>query len=161
MLLVQMLRTLVLLRLFFLIYAGGKDQSVSMKMRLGTSLKGRPVRLVLDPLLLPQLSSKSPSAIANMSLSPWKYKDSFMASRLPRRISEAECLTSGCLSLQDGEEDPALEAKPIKYELLVLHRVKRHGHTNKKWKRKYTFRLGTEVITVGCTCVRPTVILQE
>lgn len=43
-------------------------------------------------------------------------------SRLPRWIYNAECLTAGCLSLQGEGEDAALEAAPIYYPTLVLHR---------------------------------------
>ena len=49
-------------------------------------------------------------------------RDSYVESRVPRRISHAQCLTSGCLSLQGGGEDADLEAKPIHYQVLVLHR---------------------------------------
>lgn len=48
--------------------------------------------------------------------------DSSVDSRLPKHISNAQCLTTGCLSPQGGGEDRGLEAKPIKYEVLVLHR---------------------------------------
>lgn len=47
---------------------------------------------------------------------------SLEASRLPRSIYNAQCLTSGCLSLHSGEEDASLEATPIYYQTLVLHR---------------------------------------
>ncbi|XP_044026311.1 interleukin 17a/f3 [Siniperca chuatsi] len=158
------LRALLVLGLATLLYATRKGQEVSVRLGKGTRLKGKTVRLVLDPSVQSQINSTSSSAIAKMSLSPWTYRDSCVASRLPRRISHAQCLTSGCLSLQGGGEDAALEAKPIYHQVLVLHRVPRQRHRNKggrKAKNKYDFRLGTEVITVGCTCVRPMVVPQQ
>ncbi|KAK1888997.1 Interleukin-17F [Dissostichus eleginoides] len=108
--------------------------------------------------------STSDSSIANMSLSPWTYRDSCVPSRWPRRISHAQCLTSGCLSLEGGGEDAALEARPIYYQVLVLHKILRQVHNHNaggRKRRQFDFRLGTEVITVGCTCVRPSVIPQR
>lgn len=48
--------------------------------------------------------------------------ESYVESRLPARISQAQCLTSGCLSLQGSEEDATLVAVPIQYQVLVLHK---------------------------------------
>ncbi|XP_054617843.1 interleukin 17a/f3 [Dunckerocampus dactyliophorus] len=123
------------------------------------SLHGMSVRLVLDPLVRQMVTTPLPD-IANISLSPWTYRESSVASRVPRVLSNAHCLTSGCLSHPGGEEDAALRVKPIKYQVLVLHRVpsQRQNNNSRKKKRrrrnKYEFRLETEVITVGCTCVR-------
>ncbi|XP_028253312.1 interleukin 17a/f3 [Parambassis ranga] len=135
-----------------------KTQTASVK--LGTRPKGKTVRLVLDSSLLPHFASTSASANSNMSLSPWTYIESDVISRLPRKISQAQCLTKHCLSLQGEGEDAALDAKPITYQVLVLHRVMRQK-AKKKAKNKYDFRLGTEMITVGCTCVRPSIIPQQ
>ncbi|XP_075940917.1 interleukin 17a/f3 [Anarhichas minor] len=133
--------------------------TVSLKSGQGARLSGTSVRLVLDPSVPPQFG-RSASTIANMSLSPWTYRESCVESRLPRRIFHAVCLTSGCLSLQGGGENAALEAKPIYHQVLVLHKIpkQRPGNRRRKW---YGFRLGTEVITVGCTCVRPSVVPQQ
>lgn len=49
-------------------------------------------------------------------------RESCEPARLPQQMSHAQCLTSGCLSLQGGAEDAALEAQPIYYQALVLHR---------------------------------------
>ncbi|XP_026196379.1 interleukin 17a/f3 [Anabas testudineus] len=156
------LRASLVLGLAALLHATKKDRAVSVKLGNGTGLKGKTVRLVLDPSVQPQIASRSASSISNLSLSPWTYRDTCVASRLPMRLSHAQCLTSGCLSLQGGGEDAALEAKPIYYQVLVLHRVPRRRHNKKgESKAKYDFRLGTEVITVGCTCVRPSVIPQK
>ncbi|XP_044185522.1 interleukin 17a/f3 [Thunnus albacares] len=157
------LRAILVLGLASLLHAARKNQEVTVKLGWGTGLKGKTVRLILDSSVQPQIASTSPSSIANMSLSPWTFKDSDVASRLPRRIPQAQCLTSGCLSFQGGGEDAALEAKPIYYQVLVLHRVPRQRQKNKRGKKakKYDLRLGTEVISVGCTCVRPIVIPQQ
>nr|QRW33323.1 Interleckin-17A/F3 [Lateolabrax maculatus] len=158
------LRALLVLCLASLLHATKNRQATDDSARFGqrTRLKGRTVRLVLDPSLLPEIASMSGSTMANMSLSPWAYRDSCVESRLPRRISHAQCLTSGCLSLRGGGEDAALVAKPINYQVLVLHRVPRHSKiAGRKARTKYDFQLGTEVITVGCTCVRPSVIRHQ
>ncbi|XP_029281738.1 interleukin 17a/f3 [Cottoperca gobio] len=158
------LRALLVLGLTTMLHATRKGQKAFLKLDHGQRLKGSTVRLLLDPSMQPQVTSTSGSLIANMSLSPWTYRDSCVKSRLPQRISHAQCLTSGCLSLQGGGEDAALEAKPIYYQVLVLHRGKRRSYNNKggtKTKKKYEFTLGMEVISVGCTCVRPTVVPQQ
>nr|UIR15478.1 interleukin 17F3 [Pagrus major] len=155
------LRALLVLGLATLLHATRKGQTVSVKLGRGTGLKGRTVRLHLDPSVHVQIGGVSTSDIASMSLSPWTYRESFVPSRLPQKISQAQCLTSGCLSLQGGGEDAALEAKPIYYQGLVLHRVPRLGNRGgRKARKKYTFLLGTEMIAVGCTCVRPSVVQQ-
>ncbi|CAI5683095.1 unnamed protein product [Oreochromis niloticus] len=125
------LRALLVLSLAPLLHGARKSQSVSAKLGPRAGLKGNSV------------------------------SDSSVDSRLPRHISNAQCLTTGCLSPQGGGEDRALEAKPIKYEVLVLHRVLKPSKKKGRQARKqYIFTLGTEVITAGCTCVRPTVIPQ-
>ncbi|XP_068433659.1 interleukin 17a/f3 [Clinocottus analis] len=133
-------------------------QTVSLKRARGPQPMGTSVRLVLDPSVTPQIGSAT-AAVANMSLSPWTYRESRVESRLPRQIFHAVCLSSGCLSLQGGGENLALQAKPIYHQVLVLHRISKQRPGPKRRKR-YSFRLGTEVISVGCTCVRPGVVLQ-
>ncbi|KAF7663792.1 hypothetical protein LDENG_00200230 [Lucifuga dentata] len=160
----MMMRALLVLSLAMLLHANRKGQSVFMKLEQETGQKSQMVRLILDGTLHPQIASMSASTIANMSLSPWTYRDSCDETRLPRRISHAQCLSSSCLNPQGGGEDMALEAKPIYYQVLVLHKVQRQRRNNIKGGRKkykYDFRLGTEVITVGCTCVRPSLIPQQ
>ncbi|XP_060908575.1 interleukin 17a/f3 [Labrus mixtus] len=155
-------QAVLVLSLVVLLNATRKSPSVNLRQR--TRPKGKTVRLLLDPPVLPHITSVSASNIANMSLSPWKYRHSFEASRLPMWISHAECLTSGCLSLQGLGEDAALMAKPIVHQVLVLHRVQRqrpNKKSGKKTKKRYDFRLGTEEVAVGCTCVRPIVLPQE
>ncbi|KAM9840578.1 interleukin 17a/f3 [Aulostomus maculatus] len=130
----------------------------------GQHRPGRRARLVMDPAVELQTAPEYIPSIADMSLSPWTYSESWEASRVPRRISQAQCLTSGCLSLQGGGEDAALEARPIKYQVLVLHRIPRQRQNQKgrkKMAKRYNLRLGTEVVTVGCTCVRPSLRAQR
>nr|XP_061806794.1 interleukin-17C-like [Nerophis lumbriciformis] len=103
------------------------------------------------------MSRSFDSYVANMSLSPWSYKVSDVASRLPRVISYAHCLTSACLSYPSGGEDATLEVKPIKYQVLVLHRVPNRKPKSNSKKKRMKFRLETETITVGCTCIRHSV----
>ncbi|XP_071770351.2 interleukin 17a/f3 [Centroberyx gerrardi] len=156
-------RSLLLLGLVTLLHGSRTGQAVSVKLGQRTGQKDRTVKLILDTKLQPHITGMSASTIANMSLSPWTYRDSCVESRFPSRISHAHCLTSGCLSLQGGGEDLSLEAKPIYYQVLVLHRVQKEGRNNNKGGRKgrkYAFRLGTETIPVGCTCVRPSVVPQ-
>ncbi|CAJ1077312.1 interleukin-17A-like [Xyrichtys novacula] len=155
------LRASFLLSLVMLLHAAKKDQAVMRGQR--TRQRARTLRLVLDPSVLSHISGMSASTIANMSLSPWTYRESREESRLPMQISHAECLTSGCLSLLGDGEDAALMAKPIYYQILVLRRVlkqkpKKTGRG--KVKKRYVFRLGTEVVSVGCTCVRPSLVPQ-
>ncbi|KAK5880456.1 hypothetical protein CesoFtcFv8_023480 [Champsocephalus esox] len=151
------LRAVLLLGLASLLHAARRDQAVSLSLGNGSRL-----RLVMDPSVQSQRISTSDSSIANMSLSPWTYRDSCVPSRWPRRISHAQCLTSGCLSLEGGGEDAALEAKPIYYQVLVLHKILRQVHkAGGRKRRQFDFRLETEVIAVGCTCVRPSVVPQR
>nr|UOV22683.1 interleukin 17F1 [Gasterosteus aculeatus] len=153
----------------------------------GARLAGTTLRLVLDSSVQPQLGSSSAS-IANTSLSPWTYRESCVESRLPRQIFHAVCLTSGCLSPHGGRRrriaggqthlppgpgppqvSPAVvvEAAPgqqVYFPFLLsglTHlphcRTLRQRAGKRRWTR-YGFRLGTEVIAVGCTCVRPSVV---
>lgn len=138
-----------------------------LSVQLGQEIRpGRKtVKLALDPSVNSYLSFRSPSNIANLSLSPWTYIDSINSSRLPEKILQANCSTSGCLNIQGGGEDATLEAKPIKYQVLVLYRTLKERKNKKPGKKakknKYVLMLGTEEITVGCTCVRPRVIPQD
>nr|UOV22698.1 interleukin 17F2 [Oostethus manadensis] len=139
---------------------GRRHPAVQANVGHRTGLNGMSVRLVLDPQVHQMVTTSLPD-IANISLSPWTYRESCVASRVPRVLSNARCLTSGCLSHPGSEEDAALQVKPIKYQVLVLYRdgsQRQNDNSRKKKKRrnKYKFRLGTEVITVGCTCVRST-----
>ncbi|MEQ2248465.1 hypothetical protein ILYODFUR_019379 [Ilyodon furcidens] len=116
-------RVFLLLGFASVLPAASKKRVVSVQ--LGKELRPRrqTVKLTLDPSVNSYLSLRSASNIGNLSLSPWTYIDSFNPFRLPKKILQANCSTSGCLNLQDGGEDATLEAKPIKYQVLVLYRV--------------------------------------
>ncbi|KAM4633770.1 interleukin 17a/f3 [Polymixia lowei] len=157
-------RTLLVLILLTGLHGARKDQGVQV-----TRQRVRTVKVILDTNQQAPIPRTSASLMANMSLSPWTYSDTYEESRLPNRLYQARCQTSGCLSLQGGGEDLSLEAKPIYYQVLVLHRVqrgersqRRGGRTGgRKATKKYDFRLETKLITVGCTCVRPSIVPQE
>ncbi|XP_015247365.1 PREDICTED: interleukin-17F-like [Cyprinodon variegatus] len=158
----MVVRVFLLLGFASVLLAAGKKRLISLEQKVRP--KGRNVKLALDPSAYSYLSIRSDSSIANLSLSPWTYIDSVNPHRFPERILQANCSTSGCLNLYRGDEDLSLEAKPIKYQVLVLYRTlkeKKNKKPGKKAKKKYVFKLGTEEITVGCTCVRPNVIPQE
>ncbi|XP_054900076.1 interleukin 17a/f3 isoform X1 [Poeciliopsis prolifica] len=150
----------LLLGFVWVIPVASKNRIISVQQ---LSPRGKTLQLALDSSVKSYLSHSSASNIANLSLSPWTYIDSFNSSRLPQRILQANCSTSSCLNLQGRGDDATLQVKPIKYQVLVLYRALKKRKINKKGKKKnkYIFMLGTEEITVGCTCVRPTVIPQE
>ncbi|KAL0967172.1 hypothetical protein UPYG_G00248700 [Umbra pygmaea] len=108
------------------------------------------------------------SSIANRSLSPWTSGYTHDESRFPEFMAQAQCLKAGCLTAS-GVEDMALESKPISYQTLVLRRVQKKNGSRKKGKKdekkkrkeKYFYRLETEIVTVGCTCVRPSLLHQN
>ncbi|XP_072307771.1 interleukin 17a/f3 [Eucyclogobius newberryi] len=126
----------------------------------GGRVKGRTVKLFMDPAHTPRLSPPSSAKTANLSVSPWVYRTECVDSRVPRCLSHAHCLTSGCVNPESGREDLSLEAKPIYYQLLVLHRVPRRKARRGKafLQKRYDFRLGSEVVSVGCTCVTPNML---
>ncbi|XP_014352141.1 interleukin-17F [Latimeria chalumnae] len=90
--------------------------------------------------------------ISNRSLSPWDFKVDHDPERYPSDIVEAKCRHNWCLT-SDGEKDLSLYSIPIRQEILVLRRFQRGC--------KHSFRLEKKMITVACTCVRPTIQYQE
>ncbi|CAN9507797.1 unnamed protein product [Ophioblennius macclurei] len=153
------LRAPVLLALASLLQPSWTGRTVSERPRRPPGAKQRSVKLCLDPSVPMKVPGQFSSNAANMSLSPWKFRESFVESRIPRRISQAECLTTSCPNPWGGEQ---LEVRPIKYQVLVLHIVPRQSFPTgqRRRQKKYKLRLGMEEITVGCTCVRPNVLLQ-
>uniref|UniRef100_A0A672HIM5 Interleukin 17a/f1 n=1 Tax=Salarias fasciatus TaxID=181472 RepID=A0A672HIM5_SALFA len=141
----QVLRAPLLLALASLLHASRTGRLASEKPPRSPRARQRMVNLCLNSSAVMKFPSPSSSIAANMSLTPWTYR--WGASRIPRRISQAQCLTSGCLDPRGGGETASLQARPIKYQVLVL-------------RRQHQFQLGMEEITVGCTCVRPSVLLQ-
>ncbi|CAB1335378.1 unnamed protein product [Coregonus sp. 'balchen'] len=107
--------------------------------------------LRLDPSDL--VPSHSIRPIWNHSISPWTYNTTYDNRRFPPIISEVRCSLEGCLNVA-GKEDRNLESKPIFYQILVLWKVMGSG-------KKCHYRLESKVISVGCTCVRPTIEHQQ
>ncbi|XP_038822963.1 interleukin-17F-like [Salvelinus namaycush] len=103
--------------------------------------------LHLDPNYLVPFHSIRP--IWNHSISPWTYNTTYDDRRFPPIISEVRCSLKGCLNIK-GKEDWHLKSKPIFYQILVLRKVMGSG-------KKCHYRLEPKVISVGCTCVRPTI----
>ncbi|XP_056135129.1 interleukin-17F-like [Lampris incognitus] len=117
-----------------------------------TDAGSQTVSLQLDTsaLVLP----RSIRPLWNHSISPWTYNTSYDADRFPPFISEAKCSLQGCLNME-GTEDLSLESKPIWHQILVLRRVA--GSDDET----YHYRLESRLISVGCTCVRPSVRHQH
>ncbi|KAG7276850.1 hypothetical protein CRUP_007987 [Coryphaenoides rupestris] len=101
------------------------------------------------------LPTHSIRPLFNRSTSPWTSNTTHDKDRVPHYMSEARCTLQGCLNAQ-GTEDASLESKPIWFQALYLRRVKspRAGDS-------YHYRLESKLITVGCTCVRPTIHHQQ
>ncbi|XP_061564129.1 interleukin-17F-like [Cololabis saira] len=114
------------------------------------------VQLLLDPSAL--VPSRTNRPLENASISPWAYNDSVDPSLLTQ-LSEARCLLRGCLN-SSGREDRRLESRPIMHQVLLLRRVKPEG-AGPRPAHNYHYRLESRLVSVGCTCVRPTVQVQE
>ncbi|CAL8243562.1 unnamed protein product [Lota lota] len=110
------------------------------------------VPLYLDSVASAPTHSLRP--LFNNSISPWTSNTTYDKDRLPLFITEARCSLQGCLN-GHGTEDLNLESKPIWFQTLFLRRVK-----SPKGK-SYHYRLESKLITVGCTCVRPSIHHQH
>ncbi|XP_062407118.1 interleukin-17F-like [Sardina pilchardus] len=102
------------------------------------------------------------SAINGRSLSPWKSITTIDSNRIPKYISEARCLKQGCV-WPNGTEDWGLESVPIQIEVLVLKRSSKVRGQRKGRRRSRTglYEPSYQVITAGCTCVRPKVVRYD
>lgn len=69
------------------------------------------------------------------------------------QIFEAKCEKRGCL-MNNDKEDFGLESQPIQYQIYVLRKVKDKN-------KRYSLKLESKMITVGCTCVLPIVVQQK
>nr|AJF46593.1 interleukin-17A/F3 [Oncorhynchus mykiss] len=169
--LVMVFRGLLVLGLIMSLDGHKKSQKTKRKAANGSGpveVFGRRVMtvgLVMDPNLktavFPVLHK------ATRSLSPWTYSDTYDETRVPQHISQAQCQRSGCLT-PGGEEDMGLESKPILYQTLVLRRVQGEkgssgGRRRKKGRKNkgYFYKLDSESVNVGCTCVRPSIFPQK
>ncbi|CAL8361409.1 interleukin 17a/f1 [Gadus morhua] len=111
------------------------------------------VPLYLDSVA-PSAPTQSVRPLSNHSISPWTSNITYEMDRVPHFITEARCSLQGCLN-SHGIEDRSLKSEPIWFQTLFLRRVK--NPTDKK----YHYRLESKLITVGCTCVRPSIVYQQ
>lgn len=72
--------------------------------------------------------------------------------RHPVVIAEAKCDIARCVDAE-GKVDNSLNSVAIQQEILVLHR--------EMTKCTPVFKLEKKIVTVGCTCVRPTIQEQQ
>ncbi|XP_069624267.1 interleukin-17F-like [Ranitomeya imitator] len=93
-------------------------------------------------------SSVQMEDIHTRSLSPWEYSLNTDPNRFPFVIAEADCLTFACVDA-GGHESPDLISFPVQQEVMVLRREQKGC--------SFSYRLEMEVVTVGCTCVRPVI----
>ncbi|XP_062324060.1 interleukin 17a/f3 [Osmerus eperlanus] len=143
-----------------LVMPGLADKTELQKKRY-KPVKG--VKLTLDSSLM-KTSPDVVSHLNNKALSPWKYRHMYDEDRIPQRLSQAECLSSYCKFPNRGE-DLGFESKPISYQTLVLRRIpspgRRRGNKGRTTREDHVFRLESEIVTVGCTCVVPSIIQQD
>ncbi|XP_044160479.1 interleukin-17A-like [Bufo gargarizans] len=85
-------------------------------------------------------------SIKSRSMSPWEYSYNVDNHRVPVVINEARCLHHGCLD-PEGHVDLSMNSVPIRQEILVLRREMRGC--------VHVYKLDKQLVTVGCTCVRP------
>ncbi|KAM3931036.1 interleukin-17A-like [Leptodactylus fuscus] len=86
------------------------------------------------------------SSIKSRSVSPWEYSSNVDNTRFPAVINEARCLHHGCMD-SEGNVDLSMNSVPIRQEILVLRREMRGCVP--------VYKLDKQLVTVGCTCVRP------
>ncbi|CAJ0951798.1 unnamed protein product [Ranitomeya imitator] len=91
-------------------------------------------------------------SVRSRSISPWEYSSNVDSNRLPVVINEARCLHRGCLD-PEGHVDLSMNSVPIRQEVLVLRRERRGCVP--------IHRLEKQLVTVGCTCVRPIIQYLE
>ncbi|XP_067116838.1 interleukin 17a/f1 [Osmerus mordax] len=115
-------------------------------------LGDRTVTLVLDSKII--LPSHPVRPLHDHSISPWTYNTTHYKDLYPPTIHQAHCSLSGCLD-KEGRENLTFESKPILHQILVLRRVLGTIGVN------YRYRLETMVIPVGCTCVNPSIKVQQ
>lgn len=65
---------MLVLGLVTLVHSTRKGQSALAKSGKGTGVQGKTMKLLINPSMVPQITSMSPSSMANMSLSPWTYR---------------------------------------------------------------------------------------
>ncbi|XP_043917365.1 interleukin-17A-like [Protopterus annectens] len=90
--------------------------------------------------------------IKTRSLAPWRYRIDSKPGRYPQNIIEAVCHSQGCIE-PNGKENLNLNSSPLTIEIIVLQR--------NKTGCKNTVRLEKKKVTVGCTCTRPSLVMQS
>ncbi|KAM3931031.1 interleukin-17A-like [Leptodactylus fuscus] len=85
-------------------------------------------------------------SVRSRSMSPWEYSSNVDNTRFPAVIHEARCLHHGCMD-SEGNVDLSMNSVPIRQEILVLRREMRGCVP--------VYKLDKQLVTVGCTCVRP------
>ncbi|XP_056419034.1 interleukin-17A-like [Hyla sarda] len=85
-------------------------------------------------------------SMKSRSMSPWEYSPNVDHNRFPVVINEARCLHHGCMD-SEGNVDLSMNSVPIRQEVLVLRREMRECVP--------VYKLDKQLVTVGCTCVRP------
>ncbi|XP_072000289.1 interleukin-17A-like [Engystomops pustulosus] len=85
-------------------------------------------------------------SVRSRSMSPWEYSPDVDHNRVPAVINEARCLHHGCVDPEENV-DLSMNSVPIRQEILVLHREMRGCVP--------VYKLDKQLVTVGCTCVRP------
>uniref|UniRef100_A0A3P8R9Y3 Interleukin 17a/f1 n=1 Tax=Astatotilapia calliptera TaxID=8154 RepID=A0A3P8R9Y3_ASTCA len=90
----------------------------------------------------------------NASISPWTY-NSFNHLLSPRFLHPQRSLPAAGLPELTGQEDRNLESRPIMHQVLLLRRIRPEGSAD------YHYRLESRLISVGCTCVKPVVRIQQ
>ncbi|XP_042313948.1 interleukin-17F-like, partial [Sceloporus undulatus] len=88
--------------------------------------------------------------VRNKSLSPWDYRINEDPNRFPHVIAEAKCRHDVCLDFTGRALYHGMNSVPIQQEILVLKR--------KQIGCQQTYSLEKQLVTVGCTCIIPTII---
>uniref|UniRef100_A0A8C8VMI3 Interleukin 17F n=1 Tax=Pelusios castaneus TaxID=367368 RepID=A0A8C8VMI3_9SAUR len=94
----------------------------------------------------PKHATKMAHDINNRSMAPWDYSIDEDPNRFPQVIAQAKCRHYSCVD-STGEEDYSMNSIPIQHEILVLRREQRGC--------QHAYRMEKQLVTVGCTCVRP------
>ncbi|XP_067401075.1 interleukin-17F-like [Emydura macquarii macquarii] len=84
--------------------------------------------------------------VSDRSMSPWDYSINEDPNRFPQVIAQANCRHYSCVD-STGREDYSMNSIPIQHEILALRREQRGC--------QHVYRLEKQLVTVGCTCVRP------
>ncbi|XP_073442726.1 interleukin-17A-like [Dendrobates tinctorius] len=131
-----------------------RDEELETKQQRCPGRKNRrlPTSVTVDTSLIDSSYKESLVQMEDIhirSLSPWDYSHNTDPNRFPFVIAEADCLTLACVDA-DGRESPDLISFPIQQEVMVLRREQKGC--------SFSYSLETEVVTLGCTCVRPTTI---